>query len=279
MKRIPVNDTIVVALARLVDDAQTSSREPSHSDIEFHIQKAKLTNADPNKDGSPVGKAKRVRAVLNWALENDYEKAEIFAAGMISIIRGCGGFRDSSQNYVGIDPISDLISALKPEGIVLGYDGSLAPVALEQLSGRELTEALRTYVNRAKKGYEDAALVVGTSKDLMEAVAAHVVHELWGHYPSTANFPTLLGQAYIALGMSNPAEPIPQGAHQRFRFERALYETACSINNLRNKQGTGHGRPWLPDLRSSETTASVEMIGVISEFLLDTLELKTVMDG
>lgn len=274
MDRVPVNDTIIYSLARLVDDAQKDRRDPSHSDIEFQLNRAGLIHADPNKDGAPVGKAKRLRTVLNWAIDNDIAKAEKLASGIISSVKGCGGFRDSSPNFVGADAIADLGAALRSEGIVLGEDGSMSPVALDSLTGRNLTHALRGYVNRAKKGIEDAALLVGTSKDLMEAVSAHVIQELWGSYPSTANFPSLLGQAFVALEMATPEQTPVQGEHQRCRLERSLYETACSINNLRNKQGTGHGRPWVPDLRAAEAKASVEFIGAIAELMLDNLERK-----
>ncbi|HHX8658016.1 TPA: abortive infection family protein [Vibrio diabolicus] len=274
MDRIPVNDTIIYSLVRLVDDAQKDRRDPSHSDLEFQINRADLIHVDPNKDGSPVGKAKRLRIVLNWAIENDIAKAEKLSAGIISSVKGCGGFRTESPNFVGADAIADLGSALHPEGIILGEDGSISPVALDNLSGRNLTQALRGYVNRAKKGIEDAALVVGTSKDLMEAVAAHVIQDLWGGYPSTANFPSLLGQAFVALDMATPEQKPVQGEHQRCRLERSLYETARSINHLRNKQGSGHGRPWVPDLRDSEAKAAVEFIGAISELMLDNLERK-----
>ncbi len=274
MNKIPVNDTIIYSLSRLVDDAQKDRRDPSHSDIAFQIKRANLTEADPNKEGTPVGKAKRVRGVLHWAIENDMQKAEIFVAGIISSVKSCGGFRDGSPNYVGTEAITDLSSALKPEGYILGADGTISPVALDSLSGKKLTEALRGYVNRAKKGIEDSALVVGTSKDLMEAVAAHAIQELWGSYPTTANFPSLLGQAFTALEMSTPEQGQQPGEHQRCRMERALYETACSVNNLRNKQGSGHGRPWIPDLRPAEAQAAVEAIGIISELMLDNLERK-----
>ncbi len=274
MEKIPVNDAIIYAVARLVDDAQKERRDPSHSDIEFQITRVGLKDADPNKDGAPVGKSKRIRGVLNWAIENDITKAELFVSGIISSVKSCGGFRSTSSNYVSAEAIKNLSDALKPEGYFLSEDGSILPVTLTSLSGRNLTQALRGYVNRAKKGIEDAALVVGTSKDLMEAVAAHVIQELWGSYPSTANFPSLLGQAFVALGMATPETPVAAGEHQRCRMERSLYETACAINNLRNKQGSGHGRPWVPELNQSEVKAAIELVGVISELLLDNLERK-----
>lgn len=274
MEKIPVDDTIIYALARLVDDSQSERRDPSHSDIEFQINKYSLQDADPNKCGPPVGKAKRVRSILNWAIENDLSKAERFTVGIISTVKACGGFRESSPNFAGGDSISNLSGALSGKGIILDADGTLSTVALENLSGKKLTEALKCYVNRAKKGVEDAALVVGTSKDLMEATAAHILQELWGNYPSTANFPTLLGQAFVALGMNTSEHPIQTDEHARCRMERSMYEMACSINKLRNKQGTGHGKPWPPDLKPSEAKAAIEFIGVISELMLENLETK-----
>lgn len=272
MDKIPVNDTVIYALARLVDDAQKERRDPSHSDIEYQIKKSGLSCADPNKEGPPLGKAKRVRAVLTWSIENSPKSAECFAAGLISTVKACGGFRESSPNFVGKDEIINLTETLKPIGISLSADGSLAPLALNSLSGKPLTKALEIYIERAKKGIEDAALVVGTSKDLMEAVASHVLQELWGQYPTTANFPTLLGQAFTALGISTTADKEEDGEHPRKNMERKMYDLACSINRLRNKQGTGHGRPWLPDVSDDEAKASIEFIGTISERML--IELK-----
>ena len=277
MSKLPINDTAIYALARLVDDSQSERRDPSHSDIEFQISRAQLESADPNKQGGPpVGKAKRVRSVLSWAIDSNPPKAELFAAGIISTVKSCGGFREQSPNYVGREAIDNLAAALKPLGVIIGSDGSVSQIALESLSGKELTAALRGYIDRAKKGIEDGALVVGTSKDLIEAVSAHVLEELWGSYSTIANFPTLLGQAFLALDMMTPAQKLAPGEHQRARMERSIYETACAVNNLRNKQGTGHGRPWLPDLRPSEVRFAIEFIGVLSELMIDNLEKKKV---
>jgi hypothetical protein len=119
MNKVPVDDTVIYALSRLVDDAQSERRDPSHSDIEFQIKKVGLDSSDPNKNGPPVGKAKRVRAVLTWGLENKPDSAESFVAGLISSIKACGGFRPSSPNYVGIDPIKSLAEALRNISISL----------------------------------------------------------------------------------------------------------------------------------------------------------------
>ncbi len=273
MNKIPLDDSIAYAIAKLVDDAQAERRDPSHSDIHFEIQKAGLEKFDPNKPGqSPVGKMKRVRTVLVSSFEEFAEKAEKFAYGLLSSIRANGGFRKESPNYVGDDGIKNFASALKPKGILLGGDGSVTPLILDGLSADEYTEALSNYISRAKKGMEDSALIVGTSKDLMEAVAAHVIVEEFGNYPTYSNFPTLLGQAFIALGMATSQDKKIEREHPRKEIERNLYDLACSINRLRNKQGTGHGRPWIPDLKDDESKEAIQFIGLISDKMLRKLK-------
>jgi len=270
MKKIsaPLNDAIIVAVAQVVDDAQCARRDPSHSDLEFHINRANLTSGDPISRGETVGKAKRIRATLNWALENDYEAGSHLVTSLIALVRGHGGFRETSPNYVGSEAITNLISALDNEGFELTLDGHLRPKVLENLSGIVLTEALMAYVRRAKRGINDAALITGTGKDLVEAVAAHILEQRYGGYSTTSNFPTLLGRVFIELGLATPQEAVLPGEAANKRVERAMYELACGINQLRNKQGTGHGRPWISTITDDEARMAVEMMGTIAGRLL-----------
>lgn len=102
----------------------------------------------------------------------------------------------------------------------------------------------------------------------MEAVAAYIIQEKWGSYSTQDNFPTLLGQAFTVLGLATTfSKKEPREPAQK-RIEIALYELACSINALRNKEGTGHGRPFLPKVSEEEAKLAIESIGIISEFLL-----------
>jgi hypothetical protein len=266
--RAPVTDAIIIAVARLVDDAQSETREPSHSDIEFQIVRAGLTAGDPKAQGQVVGKAKRVRAVLSWALEQAPDHAEVFVAAFIAMLRGKGGFRSASRNFVGQDALTDTVDAFRSEGYVLSADGELGPTSLDTLTGDVLTAALEAYVRRARRGSEDAALLVGTGKDLVEATAAHVINERFGQYPQYAHFAALLGQAFVAVDMTTPQTPAVAGEPPQCRLHRALYEAGCAVNTLRNKQGTGHGRPWLPSVTEGEGRAAVQIMGIVAGFLL-----------
>lgn len=269
----PLNDTIAFALARLVDDAQRDRRrDPSHSDIEFCISRCQVGGGDPKSQGQTVGKEKRVRSVLTWAIENSFEKGRQLVGQLVATIRSSGGFRPDSQNFAGEDAIRSLREAMASEGFVLTPEGELHPIALDSLSGTELTDALAAYVRRAQRGSEDAALVVGTGKDLLEAVAGHILCVCLGCKNPAHNFPTLLGQAFVELGLKTPAEAPVSGEPPQHRLQRALYDAACAVNTLRNKQGAGHGHPWLPTINAEEARHVTQVMGIVADLLLRTMK-------
>lgn len=275
---LPVTDTVVHAFAQLVDDAgsPTGFREPSHSDIEFQVKAAGLAALDPKLQGQTVGKAKRVRAILYEAMTSNPAAASRLAEGLLAKVRACGGFRAGAPNFVGADSVANAKAACDAVGFVLGDDGALSPKLLAALRGRELTDALLSYAHRAQRGAEDAALVAGTGKDLLEATAAHVLTTIRGSYPTSANFQALLGMAFIALDLAVPEAPEVPGESPIRAMERGLFATALGVNRVRNKQGTGHGRPWLSTLTSAEAKAAIESVGTVAAYLLAKLAEKSV---
>ena len=264
----PLSDAIVTALAQLVDDAQTGRREPSHSDLEFQIERAHLVAYDPKGKGQTLGKAKRIRFVLSSAMEHDPNAGGRLVGLLLELVRGHGGFRPSSSNYVTAEAIENAVAAFATEGYDLSLDGGLQPQVLTNLSGLERSSALRAYARRAQRGVKDAALVSGTGKDLLEATAAHILRDRYRTYPRQANFPTLLGQAFSVLGMATPEGTVVQGESPMCAIERSMFQLACDVNKLRNKEGTGHGRPWLPNVSVTEAKAATEFMGVIAEYML-----------
>jgi hypothetical protein len=271
---LPINDAIIAAVAKLIDDsaAPGGRREPSHSDIAFYVGRAGLAHADPTSQG-PVGKAKRVRTILSHAYSDDPEAGAKLIEALISKVRSCGGFRETSPNHVGQEAIANLGAAFDVEGFTLSSDGTIGPKVLGALRGAQMTAALRAYAARAQRGAEDAALVAGTGKDLMEATAGHVLQTINGSYPATGgNFQMVLGMAFMALGMAVPEMPAQPGEGPIRAFERGLFQSACAVNRLRNKEGTGHGRPHPTNLSAHEAKASIEVVGTVSAYMLAMLD-------
>lgn len=269
---LPITDSIITTIAKLVDDAQVESRQPTHNDLEVQFKRAGLISADPKTQGLAVGKAKRVTAVLNWAIENDPKSGTRLISLLLSQIKAVGGFRESSPNFVGNEQIKNAMAAFKSEYYILSANGDVSAMILDTLSGKNLTEALFSYANRAKRGVEDAALLSGTGKDLLEATAKHVIHSKFGNQVSVnTNFPTLLGQAYTALQMATPQDFKKPNEPAIKDYERALFELALSINKVRNKEGTGHGRLCITSLSQNESHSIIQSVGLISEYMLNRL--------
>jgi hypothetical protein len=56
------------------------------------------------------------------------------------------------------------------------------------------------------------------------------------------------------------------------KYERAIFTMAMSINKVRNRDGTGHGKLCISSLSKYESRSIIEAVGVISEFLLSRLD-------
>ncbi len=268
---LPISDLIIIATSKLIDDAQVESREPTHYDLEVLIDKAGLTSADPKRQGHSVGKAKRLRATLNWAMESNPQAGSKLVGLVLSHVRAVGGFREASPNFVGHEQIQNAIGAFDAEGFSLSENGDIRPKILDNLKGRHLTEALHAYAQRAKRGSEDAALLSGTGKDLVEATAKHIIQTKFGSHPPNANFPTLMGQAYAALQMATPETPREPNEPAIKEYERGIFNVAVAINRVRNREGTGHGRLCISALSNEEAKSIIESVGIVTEFLLGRL--------
>jgi len=131
------------------------------------------------------------------------------------------------------------------------------------ISAQFSTRSLRPACSR---GSEDAALLVGTGKDLLEATAAHVISERYGSY-SSSKFPDIARAGVHHAGLATP-QHLRSQPNTTATIRAGLYEAGCAINAMRNRQGTGHGRPWLANVTDNEARSSVQLIGIISGFLL-----------
>ena len=124
----------------------------------------------------------------------------------MAVLKSEGCFRPDSQAYVGVEAVTNLREAFRTVGYALDPDGTLRPMSLENLDVPDMHEALKGYIRRAQVGIADAALVVGTGKDLLEATARLVLLETTGAYPQHSNFPTTL--VSVHGGYPGPVESL-----------------------------------------------------------------------
>lgn len=272
MASAPLTDTIAIAVSELVQ----AERPPSHDTLDRLFARTKLTAADPRREGGQVGKLKRVRAVLTYAIDANPAAGSQLVALLIDAVRAGGGFRTSSPTFIGEQSLRDVQEAFRSEGYELDEDGVLRPSLLDNLDETEISDALARYVRRARAGASDAALVTGTGKDLLEAVARHLLVQHAGTYDERMGFPGTLFHAFDTKGLATPPGPILQAIEAGFdgdprrRLEQTLYLLGVAVNKLRHSEGVGHGRPFAANVTDLEAKISIEAMGIISELLLET---------
>lgn len=264
----PLTEAIIHAVCRLVDD-HGSPREPSHSQVGFVIEQAGLSEVDHAENPRPAGKERRLRAILTWAHVNDIERGQALLLHLFPLLRGCSGFMEG-PHFVGHNQLLSAQEAFAAEGWELTAIGDLHPMLLEITGGQEAEHVLRGYVRRLRRNPDDTPLIVGTSKDLLEATAKFVLFERYGE-DREGNFEGLIGQAFTALDLATRHHPRAVSEPIRREFERHLYDLALDINRLRNREGTGKGRAFLPSVTTAEARAACQAMALISDYLLDAL--------
>jgi hypothetical protein len=246
---------------------------PSHDEIRALINRAGLQSLDPERsaNGQPIGKMKRVKGVLFAAVEDHPREGERLVRSLIDCVRASGGFRPGNENYPGRETVEALKAAVRNEGADLDDAGNVRPLHLEALEGRELTDALRSYVRRARRGGWDAAQVLGSAKSLEEAAARHVLKERTGAYPAHANMPTTLYQAFSILNLAVPDQTAIDtfASNPREALQQSTWLLALAVNRFRNAEGEGHGRPETAPTTDAEANIVGLAAAIVTQLLLD----------
>jgi hypothetical protein len=264
-----LTDEIAFAIAEFFDQVG-----PSHDVITTLVARAGLTRFDPAANSTDiVGKKRRLRVVLTRSRVEDEQAGGALVKSLVEALRSSGSFREGSPDFPGQPRMRALQEAFRAEGYVLDPDGQLLPLTLDALTGASLTDALDAYVRRALRGGDDDPLLVGTTKDLTEAVARHALVETTGSYATNANFEATIWLAYDRLGLTPPPRAMIQALDQdpEKALQQALLLVAVSENRLRNEVGSGHGRPSVPRLSRSVARLAAQCSGVVSRLLLDRL--------
>lgn len=270
-----INHAVAHSIAAMIQ----ANTPLSHDDLNAAFSREGLQRGDPgqkDQHGHPIGKHRRVKAVLTYAADNEPRAGGRLVGYLLQRLRGAGCFRKDGPAAITDELVENARASVRSSGYDLLDDGTLAPRVLDGLGGRDLSDALGLYVQRAQAGATDAAQLAGTGKDLVEATARHVLVERTGAYNRHMDLPGTLLNAMLTLGSTLDSaramaardqlsqEPIA-GLHE------AVYVMALCVNRLRNAEGTGHGRPYLPSVSGADARTATEASGFVAGFLLERL--------
>lgn len=248
---------------------------PSHSKLTRVFMAGGYGDDDPyvppanGKLGTP-NKEQRVLQVFATAVRKP-AGARALVEAMLTDLRVFGSFTADHDNYRPV-AVKSAQRAFSRKGWVLGDDGLLAPMAGIDLStgGRH---ALDEQLARLRRSTEDPGALLGSSKDLLEAVAKFVLQEMGLPLSGKESFNHLwyLSRERLNLLPQNVDANIP--GHESVRAVlQSAWAIADQVNELRKIQGAGHGRTLPTGVTRELALLIVREACSVAEFMLTSLD-------
>ncbi|MPZ47725.1 MAG: hypothetical protein GEU75_00135 [Dehalococcoidia bacterium] len=263
----PVSEEIASSLARFF----SVQGSPSHREISEIFERAELDAFDPAEGAQNIGKERRVRAVLETS-QHPSERSRQCVLQLLASLRSAGSFESSSSSYAGAESVGSAKRAFKNAGWALDDDGRLGPLVLAEIETAERRPAIELQIDRMRNGSSDAALLIGTAKELLESTARYVLEELGQEIRDNIDFDSLLYLARDRLDI-HPArykDPSEKTLQQIFQ---SLWSVAETVNQLRREAGTGHGGTDPSTIPSYAARSVVQAAGVMAQLMITRLDI------
>jgi len=173
---------------------------------------------------------------------------------------------------VSSENVDRLKRALASAGWYLTEDGHLQPFGNVDLDtgGRP---ALEEQVDRLRRSTTDAALLIGTAKDLLESVSKFVLEELGMPVGNKMSYDQLWHLARERLGvLPQQVDPNVPGGDAIRAIHQSTWNIADQVNKLRNLQGTGHGRTLPSGVSEDLAMLVVREAATVADYMLARLD-------
>lgn len=159
---------------------------------------------------------------------------------------------------------------MRERGWALDDEGRLEPLGEIHLEVGD-RQALNDQLNRLRRNTEDAALLLGTAKELLESVGKFVLEE--GHrLPNRRlDFPEIMTLSMEQLGvLLAQVDASTEGGKQVRKVYQAVRTVIDAVNELRNAHGTGHGRTLPTGVSVEAARFMIRQATMVAEMLLAT---------
>lgn len=214
---------------------------PRHTTLTNTFMSCGLADVSPYDAqlGTP-NKEQRIYAVCREASRRSVDVSTRLLESLLTDLRIHGVFDDSDRDTVHL--VATLERALRSQGFALDEEGRLEHEYHIDLSTNS-RPALEQQLSRLRRNAEDPGVLLGGAKELLEAICKFVLEEQSMMPARKMSFEELLALALDRLKLQPTQVNIdtPGGRQVRAIYQSAK-TTASAINELRNLQGTGHGR-------------------------------------
>jgi hypothetical protein len=265
VSRLPISADIAARFAQLY---KGGIGRPTHPQLTSVFRRFGFGDVAPYDSvaGTP-NKELRVRRVLEAVNRRPRYARELVEALLVDL-RALGCF---TSELVESEVLMRLQAAFFDQGFELTVQGELRTSGPADLStgGRP---ALDEQLARLLRAEDDAALSLGSAKDLLEAVAKFVLSEVDWPHGEHDDFNKLWHFARERLGLL-PQDAAMGPAHSEVReILQASWTIASKVNELRNDHGTGHGRTLATGVTTEVAQMVVREACSVAELVLATLD-------
>lgn len=235
---------------------------PSHTGLDDIFSRRGINVPQVDEHGENLSKARRLRAAFDAEETRGEGAVKWLVNDVVEEMRFQSVFTNPTPGRLEL--IDRLRIALAAAGATLDADGRIQSKFVGPsiaAGGRETVDRLQTLLRRDDL---DPGSILGTSKDLLEATAKHLLHE-HDTEARPGDMPGIVPQAMRAAGLATkPGEIASPNAKAIAGLREQVVKTAAAVAPLRNKGGDGHGHleptdvsPQLADYIRHLTLAAV----------------------
>lgn len=270
MAQHPINDEIGAALGAFV----AGGAGPRHATLSRIFAQAGYAAAapyEPNSSTQQMNKEDRVRVTVSAAARDPHRAREL-VEGLLSEYRVAGYFKPDADTASRQDA-QVLRAAFARVDWELTADGELRPAGVGAVAAVQGRPAIEDQLSRLRRATNDPALLLGTAKEMLESTAKYVLDAFSVPYTSATSFDELWFHARDRLGMHpKDIDAATPGGSEIREILQSAWSIARMSNEIRNIDGTGHGRTLPAQMRPELALLVVREACSVAQMVLSSLD-------
>lgn len=253
------------AVAAAFADIFATTSPPTHSDMDLAFRRAGVSS--PQGSGFPsISKSRRITNAFDDAEDKAPDRTSSLIKALTSALATKRVFEES--DVVTQQMLTRLRADLARIGWKLSDAGELSPLGTieVQTGGRE---ALDQQLKRLRNSSDDVSLMLGASKDALEAAAKFVLEERHQTFRPDEPVEALVNRAMKLAEISvRPTDASNESSKALATFAQTVPKIAEAVRKVRNDQGSGHGRTAVASLSLAEASFVRDLTLSVVNFLI-----------
>lgn len=246
MAKHPASDEVAAALGAFV----TGGLGPTHTKLTGAFTRAgygRVSTYDGTSEDlrAKPNKETRVRETVTAAARDPHRARELVDSILVEF-RAHGFFSASSSEADEAERVAKVRTLQRAFSRIdweLDDEGVLRPAGVGVVGSVSGRQAIEDQLDRLRRATDDPALLLGTAKEMLESTAKFVLEFFAVPYTTRSTFDELWYHARDRLGLLPEQVDVsaPGGAQVKAMLG-ASWVIAKTANEIRNIEGTGHGR-------------------------------------